>query len=197
MTILLNIETTESRNICEGDSTIVFGNVVTGTGVFTETFVGQNGCDSVIVLDLFVETPGLLDTMVVETCDAFVVEKVYLCGITATPPHRDIQKTALGATESVAWEYAESCLDIVLELKSQGIRVVAIEQAEQNDCRKRCASRVAATPTGKPPKSRYRTCLDRLSFQDHPRIVCKLFRCRVAACRQFFHCFPANGFDFD
>lgn len=64
------------------------------------------------------------------TCDAFLIKKVYLCGITASPPHKDIQKTALGATETVAWEYAEDTLEIVHRLKKEGIKVFSIEQAE-------------------------------------------------------------------
>jgi len=50
---------------------------------------------------------------VFRTCDAFLVEKIYLCGITATPPNKEIHKTALGATDSVAWEYAEDTLQVV------------------------------------------------------------------------------------
>jgi 23S rRNA (guanosine2251-2'-O)-methyltransferase len=65
------------------------------------------------------------------TSDAFNVEKIYLCGITANPPHRDIQKTALGATETVAWEYRRSIVDLVHELKEQGVAVCSIEQTEK------------------------------------------------------------------
>ena len=65
------------------------------------------------------------------TSDAFNVEKIYLCGITATPPHREIQKTALGATETVVWEHRDSITALVHELKSQGIKVASIEQAEK------------------------------------------------------------------
>lgn len=67
---------------------------------------------------------------VFRTADAFLIEKIYLCGITATPPHKDIRKTALGATESVAWEHKESTLEIVDRLKAEGYRTVAVEQAE-------------------------------------------------------------------
>lgn len=67
---------------------------------------------------------------VFRTADAFLVEKVFLCGITATPPHKDIHKTALGATDSVAWEYVEQTLDVVASLQKQGYKVLAIEQAE-------------------------------------------------------------------
>jgi tRNA G18 (ribose-2'-O)-methylase SpoU len=65
------------------------------------------------------------------TADAFNVEKIYLCGITAQPPHREIQKTALGATESVEWEYRESVVELVQELKSQEIKICSIEQTEE------------------------------------------------------------------
>lgn len=65
------------------------------------------------------------------TADAFLVEAVYLCGITATPPHREIHKTALGATESVAWRYFESAAEAVAELKTQGYSVVSVEQADE------------------------------------------------------------------
>lgn len=67
---------------------------------------------------------------VFRSCDAFLIEKVYLCGITATPPHKDIHKTALGATESVAWEYAKSTLEVVERLRQEGVITVAVEQAQ-------------------------------------------------------------------
>lgn len=68
---------------------------------------------------------------VFRTADAFLVEKIYLCGITAKPPHKDIHKTALGATESVDWEYRENTINLVEELQAKGVKVVSIEQAEQ------------------------------------------------------------------
>ena len=67
---------------------------------------------------------------VFRTSDAFLLEKIYLCGITATPPNADIHKTALGATDSVDWEYAENTLDVVEKLKVEGVEIVSIEQAE-------------------------------------------------------------------
>lgn len=67
---------------------------------------------------------------VFRTSDAFAIEKIYLCGITAQPPHRDIRKTALGATETVEWEYVESTLALVDKLKANGVQVFAIEQVE-------------------------------------------------------------------
>ncbi|MDO6818682.1 RNA methyltransferase [Zobellia sp. 1_MG-2023] len=67
---------------------------------------------------------------VFRTADAFLIQKIYLCGITAQPPHKDIRKTALGATESVDWEYRENTVDLVNSLTSDGYTVLAIEQAE-------------------------------------------------------------------
>ena len=67
---------------------------------------------------------------VFRTCDAFRVEKLYLCGITACPPHRDIHKTALGATESVDWEYSGETVKIILRLKAEGYMIISVEQAE-------------------------------------------------------------------
>ena len=68
---------------------------------------------------------------VFRTSDAFRIEKIYLCGITATPPNKDIQKTALGSTESVDWEYAKSTLELLKKLQSNNIQVLSIEQAEK------------------------------------------------------------------
>ncbi|MGA1226493.1 MAG: RNA methyltransferase [Tamlana sp.] len=67
---------------------------------------------------------------VFRTSDAFLIEKIFLCGITATPPHKDIHKTALGSTETVAWEYAKNTMDVIEKLKSKGIKICSIEQAE-------------------------------------------------------------------
>jgi len=67
---------------------------------------------------------------VFRTSDAFLVEKIYLCGITATPPHKEIHKTALGATETVAWEYAENVTTVIQQLLKDGVKVYAIEQVE-------------------------------------------------------------------
>lgn len=67
---------------------------------------------------------------VFRSADAFLIEKIYLCGITAKPPHKDIQKTALGATDTVAWEYIEDTLEVVEKLQKEQTKVFAIEQAE-------------------------------------------------------------------
>jgi len=67
---------------------------------------------------------------VFRTSDAFLIEKIYLCGITATPPHKDIHKTALGSTETVSWEYAEDTLELIKKLQANNIKIASIEQAE-------------------------------------------------------------------
>jgi 23S rRNA (guanosine2251-2'-O)-methyltransferase len=63
------------------------------------------------------------------TADAFAVEKLYLCGITGSPPNKEIHKTALGATESIAWEHVEDVVALVKKLKEQGYRLLPVEQA--------------------------------------------------------------------
>lgn len=65
---------------------------------------------------------------VFRTCDAFRIQKLYLTGITGTPPHREIQKTALGATETVQWEYVEKPEMAIDALKKDGYRIIAVEQ---------------------------------------------------------------------
>jgi 23S rRNA (guanosine2251-2'-O)-methyltransferase len=67
---------------------------------------------------------------VFRTSDAFMIEAVYLCGITGTPPHREINKTALGATESVPWIYFKETTTAVNHLRQEGYAIVAVEQAE-------------------------------------------------------------------
>lgn len=69
---------------------------------------------------------------VFRTADAFRVKHIYLCGITATPPHKDIQKTALGSTDSVDWSYVENTQSIVKKLQSEKVKVIAIEQVENS-----------------------------------------------------------------
>ena len=69
---------------------------------------------------------------VFRTADAFLIEKILLCGITATPPNPDIRKTALGATESVPWEHFEKTTDAISNLKKQGFLIIGIEQVEQS-----------------------------------------------------------------
>ncbi|SFN26590.1 SpoU rRNA Methylase family protein [Paenimyroides ummariense] len=64
------------------------------------------------------------------TCDAFLIEKIYLCGITATPPNKEIHKTALGATETVAWEYEKEVMQVVDRLKKENVKILSVEQVE-------------------------------------------------------------------
>ena len=67
---------------------------------------------------------------VFRTADAFLIEKIYLCGITAAPPNKEIHKTALGATETVAWEHHENVLEVIETLKKENVMTLAIEQVE-------------------------------------------------------------------
>ncbi|MDR2084896.1 MAG: RNA methyltransferase [Bacteroidales bacterium] len=69
---------------------------------------------------------------VFRTADAFLVQKICLCGITCTPPHRDINKTALGATESVEWQYYETTAQCIEQLKKDNIVIVSIEQTDNS-----------------------------------------------------------------
>ena len=69
---------------------------------------------------------------VFRTADAFRIKKICLCGITGKPPHREIHKTALGATESVDWEYYKNSMDAILEIKNDGYRMIAVEQMERS-----------------------------------------------------------------
>jgi tRNA G18 (ribose-2'-O)-methylase SpoU len=67
---------------------------------------------------------------VFRTADAFLIEKIVLCGITATPPNKEIHKTALGATETVKWEHNNNVLEVIENLKKESVMVLAIEQVE-------------------------------------------------------------------
>ncbi len=69
---------------------------------------------------------------VFRTSDAFLIEKIYLCGITARPPHKEIRKTALGADESVEWEYVEDAVVLSEKLREQGYELIAIEQVDKS-----------------------------------------------------------------
>lgn len=93
-----------------------------------QEFKNQDKSPLIIVLDDIRSLNNI--GSVFRTSDAFRVKKIYLCGITAKPPHREIQKTALGATESVDWEYHESILDLIEELKLKGTHIASVEQAE-------------------------------------------------------------------
>jgi tRNA G18 (ribose-2'-O)-methylase SpoU len=69
---------------------------------------------------------------VFRTCDGFAVEQICLCGITGQPPHREIEKTALGATQSIHWTYNPAPLEAVEQLRKDGYIIIAIEQAEKS-----------------------------------------------------------------
>ncbi|MBP4136607.1 RNA methyltransferase [Flavobacterium geliluteum] len=69
---------------------------------------------------------------VFRTADAFLIEKIILCGITATPPNKEIHKTALGATETVAWEHHDNILEVIENLKKENVITLAIEQVESS-----------------------------------------------------------------
>lgn len=69
---------------------------------------------------------------VFRTSDAFLLEKIYLCGITATPPNKEIHKTALGATDTVTWEYAKDVLEVIQKLKDENVKIFSVEQTENS-----------------------------------------------------------------
>ncbi|MBL4623992.1 MAG: RNA methyltransferase [Flavobacteriales bacterium] len=97
--------------------------------VSPEEFKNVDKLPIVIVLDNIRSLSNI--GSVFRTSDAFLVEKIYLCGITAQPPHREIQKTALGATESVEWEHNDSTLNCVIALKKKGYELASVEQAKE------------------------------------------------------------------
>lgn len=93
-----------------------------------ESFKQQDKTPIVIVLDNVRSMHNVGSAF--RTADGFAIEKVLLCGITATPPHREIEKTALGATQSVDWEHHTDASQAIDTLKSQGYLILAIEQAQ-------------------------------------------------------------------
>lgn len=66
------------------------------------------------------------------TADAFLIEKIYLCGVTGTPPNKEIEKTALGATNTVEWAYVKNTLDAIRELKQKKYKIYSVEQADNS-----------------------------------------------------------------
>ena len=93
-----------------------------------ETFRAAGKLPLIVVLDNVRSLHNV--GSVFRTSDAFRVERIILCGITATPPNSDIHKTALGAEDVVEWQYFESTMDAVEQLRAQGVRVFSIEQCE-------------------------------------------------------------------
>lgn len=94
------------------------------------TFKAQEKTPLVIVLDNVRSALNVGSAF--RTADAFALEKLYLCGITATPPHREILKTAIGATESMDWIYTQEAIIAIQELKAEGYQVLAVEQAVES-----------------------------------------------------------------
>ncbi len=98
--------------------------------ISVEQFKREPKVPIVVVLDNV--RSGLNVGSVFRTSDAFRIQKIFLCGITAKPPNREINKTALGATESVDWEYSPDTVDVVQELRRQGFTILAVEQTENS-----------------------------------------------------------------
>ena len=94
-----------------------------------EAFKKANKTPLIVILDNIRSLNNI--GSVFRTSDAFLIEKVYLCGITAQPPHKDIHKTALGSTDSVDWEYVEDTLSLVKKLQKEDVEVASIEQADR------------------------------------------------------------------
>ncbi|MHB1179048.1 MAG: RNA methyltransferase [Daejeonella sp.] len=95
-----------------------------------EEFKKQDKLPVVVILDNVRSMHNI--GSIFRTSDGFAVEKICLCGITAQPPHREIEKTALGATQSIDWSYYRNVTDAVKELKGLGYKIIAIEQAENS-----------------------------------------------------------------
>ncbi|MBB1193659.1 TrmH family RNA methyltransferase [Flavobacterium sp. SOK18b] len=93
-----------------------------------ETFKKSTKTPLILVLDDIRSLHNI--GSVFRTADAFLIEKIYLCGITATPPNKEIHKTALGATETVAWEHYDSVLEVIEKLNIENVITLAIEQVE-------------------------------------------------------------------
>lgn len=98
--------------------------------VDVNTFKSQEKSPIVIVMDNVRSMHNVGSAF--RTADALAVERILLCGITGQPPHREIEKTALGATESVTWEYYKDTLDAINQLKAEGYQVYAIEQTDHS-----------------------------------------------------------------
>jgi len=96
----------------------------------SEDFKNSEKTPLIIVLDNIRSLNNI--GSVFRTADAFLIQKIYLCGITATPPHKDIHKTALGATDSVEWEYVKNTFELIERLKDEKIKIISIEQAEES-----------------------------------------------------------------
>ncbi|QNF31668.1 RNA methyltransferase [Adhaeribacter swui] len=98
--------------------------------VSVEEFKEQEKLPVVLVLDNVRSLHNVGSAF--RTADAFAISKIYLCGITGTPPHKEITKTALGATESVDWEHVTNTAELAQQLKAEGYQLIAIEQADHS-----------------------------------------------------------------
>ncbi len=98
--------------------------------ISVDEFKNQSKTPLIIILDNIRSLNNI--GSVFRTSDAFLIKKIYLCGITAVPPHKDIHKTALGATESVDWEYVDDALLLIKKLKEQNIVTISVEQADNS-----------------------------------------------------------------
>lgn len=98
--------------------------------VDVETYQQQNKIPVVVLCDNIRSMHNV--GSIFRTADAFSIEKIYLCGITARPPHKEIRKTALGSTESVVWEYHRNATEILKDLKAQDYTPIAIEQVDKS-----------------------------------------------------------------
>ena len=98
--------------------------------VCIDDFKKQDKLPIVVVLDNVRSMHNI--GSIFRTSDGFAIEGIYLCGITASPPHREIEKTALGATQSIDWIYSPNIIETIKELKEEGYTIIAVEQAEDS-----------------------------------------------------------------
>jgi 23S rRNA (guanosine2251-2'-O)-methyltransferase len=95
-----------------------------------EEYKQANKTPIVLVLDNIRSLHNVGSTF--RTADAFLIEKIYLCGVTGTPPNKEIEKTALGATSTVEWVYVKNTIDAITELKQKKYKIYSIEQAVES-----------------------------------------------------------------
>ena len=98
--------------------------------ISVEEFQSKTKLPLVVILDNIRSLHNI--GAIFSTCDAFLIEEIYLCGITATPPNAEIHKTALGAENTVKWVYFESIMDAIRQLQTKGYSVFAVEQVKQS-----------------------------------------------------------------
>ena len=99
--------------------------------VGVDDFKNQEKLPVVVILDSVRSMHNI--GSIFRTSDGFAVEHIYLCGITAQPPHREIEKTALGATQSIDWTYCNDITEAITKLKNEGYKIIAIEQAQKSE----------------------------------------------------------------